>query len=370
MNTRLSVLAWDDPRATAPLRAAARRFEALEGIPVDVGARSLAEFNDEPIERAAERADLLLLDYPMIPRAAERGALLPIADTAPASASPVAAASFTWADRTWALPMDLACQVAAWNVDALEAPPTDWDSVRELADARPGSVAIALFHSDLVCALLSISAASGWVGPDRLELHVEALETLLSLARAVDPALIDVAPPALLTALAVGGRLAYAPLVFGYARAGRPPSRLRWADAPEGPAGIGSVLGGAGLAVSARTESAAGARAFAAFCASAAVQEHIVPQEGGQPSAAGAWDDPAVDAAAGGFYSGTRRSIAAAVRRPSHPSWPDFSLRAGHLLRDAVADGRSAAAACDALARIARDLDLPLIHRYERTTAS
>ncbi len=92
------------------------------------------------------------------------------------------------------------------------------------------------------------------------------------------------------------------------------------------------MLGGAGLAVSSASSHPAEAAAFAAWASGAEAQRDIVARTGGQPGHRAAWDDPELDALAGGFYSGTRASIDGAWVRPRETWWPVFQLEAGALL--------------------------------------
>ena len=77
------------------------------------------------------------------------------------------------------------------------------------------------------------------------------------------------------------------------------------------------MLGGAGLAVSAASAHPAEAAAFAAWASGAEAQHDIVARTGGQPGHRSAWDDPELDALAGGFYSGTRASIERGLGAPA-----------------------------------------------------
>ncbi|TDD67095.1 extracellular solute-binding protein [Jiangella aurantiaca] len=352
--TTLRVLCWDDPRCLAPMRAAATAFAAARpGVRVEVAGRPLAAFNDQPIEEAAAGHDVVVFDYPMAPRAAESGALLPVR---PAGAGAVGAAhgSFDWDGRSWGIPVDAACQVAVSRADLLPATdvPRTWADVLAFARAHPGRVAVPLFHSDVLCALLSITAAVGApIGPGGFVADDSAVEVLCELAALLDDQLLDRNPPAVLAELATSDRWLYSPLLFGYARWSAGPgaadgepapsptgARLAWHDAPTGPDGvIGSLLGGAGLGVSAASTAPDLAAEFAAWYGGADVQRRIVGPSGGQPAAAAAWDDQDLDRAFGGFYSATRRSMLAAVRRPAHPRWPAFQYEAGLLLRDGLA---------------------------------
>lgn len=362
--TTLRVLCWDDARCLAPMRAAAAAFAAARpGVRVEVAGRPLAAFNDQPIEAAAAGHDLVVYDHPMAPRAAESGALLPVESEVRAVGA--AQGSFDWRGRSWGIPVDAACQVAVSRPDLLPAAdvPRTWTDVVAFARARPGRVAVPLFHSDVLCVLLSLTAAVGApIGPGGLTVDDGAVELLCELAALVDDELLHRNPPSVLAELATTERWLYCPLLFGYARwsAAPSPAVLAWHDAPTGPGGaVGTLLGGAGLGVSAASAAPGLAAEFARWYGGADVQRGLVGPAGGQPAAAAAWDDRDLDRASGGFYSATRASMLTAVRRPAHPRWPRFQLEAGLLLRDGLAGGARARGLAAELRALQRRHDLP-----------
>lgn len=346
------------------MRAAAARYRELRPhVELSLRTRPLASFNDQPIESLGREFDLVVFDHPMVPRAAEAGALLPLDVLAreldrplvPASAMIGASqASYVWEGHTWGVAVDAACQVAVARPDLLArlgAPvPATWDEVLALASASPGSVALPLFHSDAFCALISVSvglASARPTGPSRDWLSLDAVRLLAELARLVDPACFELNPPELLARLSDADRWAYVPLSFGYAGVGR--GRLEWHDAPrvEGRS-PGSILGGAGLGVTRHAGAPAEALRFALWYASAETQRDVVLPAGGQPAARAVWDDPAADASANGLFSGTRSTIDQAVVRPRAPWWPPFqaeaSLQLHRLLRSGAPPARIHAA--------------------------
>jgi multiple sugar transport system substrate-binding protein len=145
----------------------------------------------------------------------------------------------------------------------------------------------------------------------------------------------------------------YVPLTYGYsnyARAGFRARRLAYADMPRSPGGepAGSCLGGAGIAVSARSEHPDEAARHAFWLASAATQRGSYFTGGGQPANAVAWDDDAVNGVAPGFFRSTRRTLDLAWVRPRYPGWPRFQEQAGNLvnqaLRREITDARCLAA--------------------------
>jgi multiple sugar transport system substrate-binding protein len=162
-------------------------------------------------------------------------------------------------------------------------------------------------------------------------------------------------PIAVHEALAASADLAYCPLAYGYASYARPaPGRraLRWADAPRSLRADrpGTVLGGTGLAVSALSDPDPGeVAAFLTAFWTAEVQAGLVPAHAGQSAHVAAWDSPRVDRDWGGYYSSTRRSLAAAWIRPRDDGWIGLQERAGVLVREAVTGAADAAAVVAAI---------------------
>jgi multiple sugar transport system substrate-binding protein len=333
-------LCWDHPRCTRPMAAAAAEWHRRRGVAVRWAARPLAAFNDQPIAEAAAGYDLVFVDHPMMGETAPTGCLAPLDELIPPPVLAALAAdsiggshdTYAYAGRQWALAVDAACQVAVASEPGLArigaTAPVTWDEVIDLARRHPGAVAIPLYPSDALCALLSMGDAG--------DEPFAAVETLAELAAVADPRSFDLNPPALLDLMSgyadPGEVPAYAPLVFGYSgyqRPGAPGRRLRFLDAP---APGGGVLGGAGLAVTAAAGDPEEAAAFAAWIAGAEAQRDVVCAQHGQPASASVWADPAADRLVGGFFSATRATIERARVRPREPWWPRFAEEAGITL--------------------------------------
>src|SRR5690606_21319438 len=108
------------------------------------------------------------------------------------------------------------------------------------------------------------------------------------------------------------------------------PARLSFANIPplgrHGP--IGSALGGTGIAVSAFTAAPEAALDYAYWVASGEVQCGLYAEAGGQPGHAAAWDDAAVNEAAGHFYRDTRATLDGAWIRSRHKGYMAFQAAA------------------------------------------
>jgi multiple sugar transport system substrate-binding protein len=331
----LRLLCWDHERCVRPMRAAAAAWRKRAGVEVEVSARPLAAFNDQPVSELTDEYDLVFVDHPFVGTAAEVGCLAPLDELLePGELAALAAgavgpshASYAYGGHQWALATDAACQVAVAREDLLPGPvPSSWDEVVALARRAPGAVAMPLYPADAICSLLTLHANAGRPFDPRAGFQPAALARLLELVPHLHPASFGANPPAILDAMFAGGEIAYVPLCFGYASYA---PRLRFLDI----VGVsGSILGGAGLAVSAASPRPEAAAAFAAWVSGAEAQRMVVAPNGGQPGSAAAWDD------AGGFFSATRATIEAAWVRPREPWWPAFQRAAGERLAERLHD--------------------------------
>lgn len=331
----MRAIGWEHPRCVAPMRAASEWWWTLTGIEVSWEFRPLTDFNDQPIAQLVEDFDLMIVDHPALPAAVDAGALLAFDELLDggrlqaiidAGVGP-SAASYRYRDRTWALAADAACHVSAWNPRRLAAPPGDWDGVVALAHEAPGAVALPLDPADAICALLSLAATLGEPVCAEGEVPLRPLQLLCELTPLLHTSSWDCAPPQLLELMAGDERIAYVPLTFGYRGLAGP--ALRFADAPTGPdAHRATVLGGAGIAISAGGRDPGLAATFAAWLAEPEAQRDIVLAHGGQPAHREAWS-----AARDPFFADTRQSMEQAYTRPAQPAWHDYQRRAGVELR-------------------------------------
>jgi multiple sugar transport system substrate-binding protein len=377
----LRVLCWDHPRCVDPVTAAVAVWERSHPeIHIDVRARPLAAFNDQPVPEIASTADVLFVDHPMVGTAAQTQALVPLEDLLDAEVLAALTTdsiggsqeSYVWEGRQWATAVDAACQVAVRDERRLRdlgPTPQSWTEVLDLARRAPGSVAIPLYPSDAVLSLVSMSEDLRRCGAaDAEEMWPrEAIATLCELAGLVDPRSFQVNPPQLLDLMSTGPQddaPLYAPLLFGYTNYQRPTARGRRLSFCAPPAfgdRPAAVLGGAGLAVSAFSEHPSEAAAFAAWMSGTETQRDVVLPAEGQPSSRAVWVDPEADALVGGFFSGTRSTIESSHVRPRDSWWPAYQEAAGIALVQALRAETAPDAIRDDLDRLlatARDKEL------------
>jgi multiple sugar transport system substrate-binding protein len=186
-----------------------------------------------------------------------------------------------------------------------------------------------------------------------------ALGMLGALREAAHPASLERNPPRTLELMSTTDEIAYVPLLFGYSNYARPgfrPSQVRFTGVPtiDGGDSRGGVLGGAGIAVSARTKHPEAAARYAVYVASPDVQRGIYFAAGGQPGHRAAWLDDTVNAAAANFFRDTLAALDRAYLRPRYNGFMAVQERSGELIHDWLANGGSVDALLDRLDELYR----------------
>jgi multiple sugar transport system substrate-binding protein len=349
-------MTWSHPRGYDPLAACAKLWRTQSGLEVIWERRSLQDFESFPVEDLARRYDLIVIDHPHVGQVAREGCLLPLERPAlqvlAAQSVGPSFESYRWDGRILALPIDAAAQVQAWRPDRTGAPAATWDEVLELA--RAGRVLCPLLPPHSLMAFFTLAANLGHpcaTTPGPLiepATGAAAYAHLRALTSHLDAACFAMDPIAVFEVMAeAGSPIACAPLIYGYvsyALAGFRAARLSFAGIPaagaHGP--IGATLGGTGIAVSSRSSLPQAAVDFAFWIASAEVQRGPYAAAGGQPGNAVAWQDPALDHAAGGFFSATRATLERAWVRPRHDGYMRFQAAASLRLNAALRAGDDA----------------------------
>ena len=351
--TTLRGITWEHPRGYDSVVGAAKAYAAVEpGVEVTWEYRSLQAFADAPIAQLAAAYDLMIIDHPHVPLAVEAGLLAQLdgagfddelARLAEQSVGP-SHASYAYRGHQYGLASDAAAHVAVYRPDLLPEPPRTWDDVLELAAA--GRVVWPAKPIDAISSLITVAANGG--APANAESGVfladddllSALDLLHQLTAYVPERNLADNPIEVAEQLSTGDQWWYAPLLFGYtnySRVGFRPGRLKYTDMPTRGAGLsGSILAGAGIAVSATASNLDAARAFALWLASADVQRGVYFDSGGQPGNTVAWADERLNAETLDFFTGTRATFDGAYVRPRLPGFIEFQDTAAPLVNAAL----------------------------------
>jgi multiple sugar transport system substrate-binding protein len=354
MTVRLTGLTWDHPRGYLVLDALAGALEP--DVSVRWQRQPLEGFESGPLRTLADDFDLLVVDHPGLGEAIRDGALLPLDEVFSEpelsgwrSASVGASyGSYVLDGRPWALPLDAAAQVAVARPDLMEARPASWAQACQAARAHPTALCLGGPHALLMFSAICVAAGAppGEDGPFVTGAAGRAaLAIMADLLACADRELSQRNPIGVLDAMAASGGPAYCPLVYGYVTYQRPlagepgSSRLAAFGAPAGPGGIGSVLGGTGLAITRSAVELGAAAALIRTLLSDEVQVGLYAELGGQSSARLAWEHPGADAAGGGFYRATLATVEQAWVRPRFAGYPEFQTAASAVLREGLLAG-------------------------------
>jgi multiple sugar transport system substrate-binding protein len=361
-------MTWDHARGFDPMVATAADYAARHpGVRITWDKRSLQAFADRPIGTMADAYDLIVIDHPHVGEVARAGLLLDLgavgrdAEMAALAAGSVGLShpSYQSDGGQWALAIDAATPVACRRPDLLSRAPSVWEEVMDLA--RAGRVAIALVPINALMTFMGMArnrdiplgaTADALIDPAA---GAAVLEDLLALARCVDPRCLALDPIGIYDWM--GGQAeapAYSPWGYGYtnySRDGYCAFPLVFADAPgfrtAGPRG--TVLGGTGIAVSARSRAAEIAVDYAFWIAGAECQKGLYTASGGQPGHAAAWEDEACNAMTRNFFRATRATLESAWLRPRHDGYMGFQDRAGDVVHACL---RGEARVAETVARI------------------
>lgn len=358
MTTILRGITWEHARGHGSVAAAAEAYRAVApDVEVRWEQRSLQAFADQPLESLVEQYDLLVIDHPHIPLAAEHGLFARLDGVGHDDELAVLATQSVGASHTsyahdggqWGLATDAAAQVAAYRPDLLPEPPRDWAGV--LALAEQGRVLWPYKPVDAFSSLVTVASGNDeepmrtpgvFLSADGL---AEAMETLRRLARLVPAENSTWNPIQAADALSSGDRFAYVPLMFGYtnySRAGFRAHRVRYTDIPASREGVrGALLGGAGIAVSAFSKHPEQAIAHAFWLDSAPVQEGVYYDAGGQPGNAVAWESDRTNADSLDFFRDTRATLEGAYLRPRFVHYIELQNALSELVTEALLGGLS-----------------------------
>jgi multiple sugar transport system substrate-binding protein len=168
-----------------------------------------------------------------------------------------------------------------------------------------------------------------------------ALGLLQELAPRLHPMSLHEDPIAMSQRMGETDEIVYIPLIYGYsnyARSGFVPHALRYANIPsDNGVPRGSMIGGVGLAVSARSPHPDIACRFVLMTADGEFQRTVYVEHGGQPGHRSAWLDAEANRRTNGFFADTLRTLDEGSVRPRFDGYVAFQERAGVLLREFIA---------------------------------
>jgi multiple sugar transport system substrate-binding protein len=342
-------ITWDHVRGYGPLEASAVPYKEKTGIHIQWDKRSLKDFGDTSLEKLAHDYDLIIMDHPHCGMASAKRCVLPLdkildhnllTEVASNTVGP-SFTSYLYDNHQWALPIDAACQVSCCRQDLLDGftPPQNWGDVFDLATllkSRRLFIGTALCPTDCNCCFLTLCAQFGNAVEEgkftSAEIGKHAIRILKKLFDVSHPKSKTWNPIRLYDHMSCEDDVAYSPIAFGYtnyARKGYSNHQLLFGTIP----GYHSaILGGAGIAVSAYSQSPNEAVTYAAWLCSENYQASAYVTAGGQPAHCKAWTSAKANELTGHFFSETRSTIESAYVRPRNLQWPLFQEELGEII--------------------------------------
>lgn len=347
---RLKGITWDHRRAIDPLVETMPLFKARHPeIEIEWSSRPLSGFEFTPVSTLAESYDLIILDHPFMGAVAAAQTLVPIDDIVGREDPFVGPSLETYrmGGKTWALPVDAACQVGVSRRDLLakldSVPPGNWAELMALgAKALKRGQFLAMgfkgVHSlmtffTLMANVGSPCASNGKQDFANRQTAREVLAMMRDLLRHCPPESLDWNSIALHDAMTTRDDLVFCPAVYCYATYAEADQRrpLHFHDLP-GPTGHGgSAIGGTGLAISARSKHIAEAMAYVRFAAESATQMAFALHHG-QPAHRRVWEDDAINERFGNCYRNTRATIDSSWIRPRYDGYLSFQEKGGEMM--------------------------------------
>ncbi|MBT6099485.1 MAG: extracellular solute-binding protein [Marinovum sp.] len=347
---RLKGITWDHSRGYDPMVATSAAFcEVNPGVNITWEKRSLQAFADRPIEEMAGEYDLMVIDHPHVGEVAGSGMLLALDGIGHEDALGALSdqsvgpshRSYEFDDRQWALAIDAATPVAAFRPDRINEAPRRWSEVLDLA--RDRQVGFALIPINALMTYFGLAKNKGYGVAEGAELMLaaqseEILELMREIVDLMDEVCLKLDPIGIYEWL---GRTdeapAYSPFGYGYtnySRDGYCRFPLVFADAPgfddNGPRG--TVIGGTGVAISARTQHPREATEYAFWIAGAECQKGLFFESGGQPGNASAWEDDACNDKTRNFFRNTRETLETSWLRPRYDGYMNFQALGGDIV--------------------------------------
>lgn len=370
MATTLRGITWNHSRGFTSIVGVTQRYAELHpGTDITWEKRSLSEFESKPIQELAEEYDFLVIDHPWAGFAAKHNVLLPLNEYLPAdfladqreNSVGKSFVSYNFDGFQSALPIDAASPVAVSRPDKIGADelPRTFDEVIELA--KTGKVIYAATPTYLLMDFYAMCATSGGAlfseadtqhVVDR-EHGLMVLEDMRRLASLCPPEVFSLNTIDLHEALATSDTAVYCPWVYGYVNYSRRGYAAHPVKATNIPSYHGSilqgVLGGTGLAVSAKTQHVEEAIDFVRYALSPEVQSTLYTDNGGQPGHRAAWLDEECNRTTLDFFKDTLDTLDAAYLRPRYSGYLHFQDNAGPVLHEFVQGELTAEQALDNL---------------------
>ncbi|MFL1011641.1 ABC transporter substrate-binding protein [Flavisericum labens] len=372
----LKGIAWNHTRGFTSVVATAQRFEELyPDVRIVWEKRSLQAFADATLSELTANYDLLIMDNPHVSIAARDKVLLPFDDYLSADFLKELAEnsvgksndSYNVNGQQWTLATDAATPIATWREDLVQQQyikvPKTWKELMELA--KTGKVGFAsipidtLMHHYMMCIALGGNVFDSKTEVAPQEVMIDAVKTYKELVDLVPSYCLEMNPIKMAEHMTRTNEIVYSPFNYGYSNY----SKKNYADHCLKAGGLvtfngqrlRSTLGGAGIAVSAKTEHAEAAMKYAEFTASEKIQSGLYFEFGGQPGHRRSWLSDEVNSQCKNFFKDTLQTLDEATMRPQYYGYMHFQDEASPVIHEAVSGKISIESAVDKMNSIYKE---------------
>ncbi|WP_370476404.1 ABC transporter substrate-binding protein [Tamlana flava] len=372
----LKGIAWNHTRGFTSVVATAQRFEELNpNVRITWEKRSLQAFADAPLDDLTSQYDLLIMDNPHVSIAARDKVLLPFDDylnndflTELAKNSVGKSyASYHVNGKQWTLATDAATPIATWREDLVKKHnvqlPKTWEDL--LALTKTGKVAFAsipidtLMHHYMMCIALGAEVFENKTEVAPRQIMIDAVKSYKELLDLAPSFCLEMNPIKIYERMTQTNDIVYSPFNYGYSNY----SKKNYADHVLKAGGLvtfngkrlRSTLGGAGIAVSAKTEHANISMKYAEFTALEKTQSGLYFESGGQPGHRKSWLSEEVNSQCKDFFKDTLQTLDEATMRPQYYGYMHFQDEASPVIHEAMTERVSIEAAVDKMNEIYRE---------------
>ncbi|TRM80685.1 hypothetical protein DJ524_06755 [Sulfolobus sp. D5] len=351
----LKGLTWNHIRGYSGLIASSKYYteNVNNQIKIEWNTISLEEFEGPFFEKYVNNYDLLVIDHPTIGYSVSINAFTPIdlivneRDLQEIYRNSIkrSLVSYIYDNHIWALLIDVSSIFSAYREDIVKKVPKTWDEVVDLAlQSKNFKIALPLSPVHALCSFLTLLSNYGDFPLyhkryfANKSISIKVLKFMSNLLKYLHQDSLKMNPILVLEKMSETDEIGYVPLIFGYVNysiRGFRKNVIKFTNIPSTSSGpIGSVLGGAGIAISNYSRYKEEAIKFSVWLMRKDIQKSLYFENGGQPGNLYVWLDDEVNNKANNFFLDTLLTVENSYIRPRHHNFPRFQLEGSIILHE------------------------------------
>ncbi|ARM74683.1 extracellular solute-binding protein [Acidianus manzaensis] len=349
--TELAGITWDDPRGYNSIVEVSKDFYELTKIKIIWDKNSLYDFTVYSQEKLAEKYDLVIMDYPAVGDIAKSGKYLSLDEILSKNDIELIQKisvgktfeSYIYDGHIWAIPVDAASQVSAYRPDLFKKLkikiPKKWKEVLKIKEKCKIGMPFSPIHAHSSFLTLSVNLGINPFYTTISKKIMENVSLILDILKTISDSCGEMCvksdPIKLLNYVSKEDDICYVPLTYGYynySRDGYRKNVIAFANIPSfSKLPYGSVLGGAGLAISKRNKYIEETLNFVKWFYNFDIQKKYFSYLG-QPADYRIWLDKETNAKCKDCYVNTINTILLAYVRPNFPGFVKLHVETGTVI--------------------------------------